>query len=362
MALTTQTEIAGPVNVVFQVNLLRRASALCPYFSGTMPASIAEHQGTFTAKWRRFDNLTAQTTPLAELTGSLALPTRQGDQPSITDITATVSKYGNFFILNEEVDLVNFNGQMEELSSVLGHNAGTSLNRLQRNEMEDNATILLAGGATTATDLSATGAGFFDLSEISRAVNALNNQDAMKFVPMTTGSTNIGTSPIRSAYWGICHVDTEEDIRLLTGFNPVETYASQTQTAAGEFGSVGGVRFISTTESSIDTSVGDTSTSSATSEARQTSARADVYNTVIYGMEAVGSLGLGQEHVKEAYMAGDMVPGIQMISHARGSAGAGDPLNEVATVGWKSWHAAKVLNDNWIRVCRHTVAALVDND
>lgn len=358
MALTTTTEIAGPVNVVFQVNLLRRASALLSYFAGTMPASIGEHQGTFTAKWRRFDNLTAQTTPLAELTGPVALPTRQGSQPSITDITATVQKYGNFFLLNEEVDLINFNGQAEELSSVLGHNAGTSLNRLQRNEMEDNSTILLAGGATTATDLSATGGAHISLTEIARTVNALNNQDAMKFVPMTTGSRNIGTSPIRSAYWGQCHVDVEEDIRNLTGFNAVETYASQTMTAPGEFGSVGGVRFIAQTESSIDTGGGSAATASATGDARVTSSRADIYNTVIYGMESVGSLGLGFEHVKESYMAGDMVPGIQMITHARGSAGAGDPLNEVSTMGWKSWHAAKVLNSNWIRNLRHTASRL----
>jgi N4-gp56 family major capsid protein len=359
MALTTTTEIAGPVNVVFQVNLLRRASALLPYFSGTMPASIAQHQGTFTAKWRRYDNLTAVTTPLAELTGSVSLPTRTGVQPSITDLTATVQKFGNYFILNEEVDLINFNGQAEELSSVLGHNAGTSLNRLQRNEMEDNATILLAGGATTATDLSATGNSFISPTEIARAVNDLNNQDAMKFVPMTEGSRSIGTSPIRSAYWGITHVDVEEDIRTLTGFNPVETYASQTKTAPGEFGSVGGVRFIATTESSVDAGGAASATASATGDARTTSGgRGDIYNTVIYGMESVGSLGLGFEHVKSSYMAGDRVPGVQMISHPRGSAGAGDPLNEVATIGWKSWHAAKVLNSNWIRTLRHTTSRL----
>jgi N4-gp56 family major capsid protein len=359
MALTTTTEIAGPVNVVFQVNLLRRASALLPYFAGSMPASIAQHQGTFTAKWRRYDNLTAVTTPLAELTGSVALPTRTGVQPSITDLTATVQKFGNYFILNEEVDLINFNGQAEELSSVLGHNAGTSLNRLQRNEMEDNATILLAGGATTATDLSATGGGFLSVSAITLAVNELNNQDAMKFTPQTKGSRNIGTSPIRPAYWALTHVDVEEDVRLLTGFIPAENYAGQTMTAPGEFGAIGGVRFISTTESSVDAGGAASATASATGDARTTSGgRADVYNTVIYGEEAVGSLGLGVEHVKSSYMAGDRVPGVQMISHPRGSAGAGDPLNEVATIGWKSWHAAKVLNTNWIRTVRHTASRL----
>lgn len=358
MALTTTTEIAGPVNVVFQTMLLRRARALAPYFAGTKPASIAEHSGTFTAKWRRFSNLTPVTTALSELTGSVSFPTRVGVQPSVTDQTATVQKFGNYILLNEEVDLVNFNGQAEEISAVLGDNAGQSLNRLQRNEMEDNATILLAGSATTATDLSATGGSFLTRSEIAQAVNTLNRNDATVFAPMTSGSTAIGTSPIRSSYWGLCHVDTEEDVRNLTGFVAVESYMTQTAIMPGEFGAVGGVRFISTTESSIDVTTGASATASATSDARQTSNRADVYNTVIYGMDAVGSLGFGAEHVREIYRVGDRLPAVMMINHPRGSAGAADPLNEVSTVGWKSWHAAKVLNTNWIMTVRHTASRL----
>ncbi len=212
MPLTTTTEIDAPVNVVFQMNLLRRALAVAPYFVGSTPASIAEHSGTFTAKWRRYDALTAVTTPLAELTGSVAFPTRTAAQASKTDLTATVSKYGNFIFLNEEVDLINFNNQALELSRVLGENAGRSLNRLQRNILEDSATIVLAGGATTATDISATGGSFVTRTNLAQLVNTLNRNNADKFLPQTLGSTNIGTSPIRESFWGLCHSDTEEDV------------------------------------------------------------------------------------------------------------------------------------------------------
>lgn len=351
MSLTTTTEIAGPVNVVFQVQLLRNAKALCPYFMGTMSAEIAEHSGTFTAKWRRIENLTPVSTPLSELTGSLAFPTRTPDQPSVTDLTASVQKFGNFLFLTEEVDLVNFNGQGAKLAEVLGINAGRSINRQQRNEMEDNSPQLFVGAATTATGVGVAGTASteaMNLSIIAQAVNQLNRQDAMRFLPMTTGSTNIGTSPIRSSYWGICHVDVEEDIRTLTGFNSVETYAGQTETAMGEFGAVGGVRWISTTEASIDASTGATVTSTATTALRTSgSNRTDIYNSVIYGREAYGSVGFGFEHVKEIYTAGDMLPGVMMISHPKGSAGAADPLNEAASLGWKSWHAAKTLATDW---------------
>ena len=91
MALTTTTEIAGPVNVVFQVNLLRNAKAVAPYFMGTTPAQVSEHSGTFTAKWRRIENLTPVTVPLAELTGPVAFPTRTGIQPTVTDVELEIA-------------------------------------------------------------------------------------------------------------------------------------------------------------------------------------------------------------------------------------------------------------------------------
>jgi N4-gp56 family major capsid protein len=360
MPLTTTTEIAGPVNVKFQVNLLRNAKALAPYFMGTTPASISEHQGTFTAKWRRINNLTAVTTPLAELTGSVAFPTRTGIQPTVTDLTATVEKFGIFMFLNEEVDLLNFNGQTAKLTELLGMNAGQSLNRLQRNIAEDNLTAILGGTATVATDIHLTGtaSGNITLSGIAATVNTLNRLDALKFLPQTVGDRNIGTAPIRESYWGFCHVDTTEDLRLLTGFQSVETYANQTQTARGEIGAVGGVRWIETTESSIDAGTGDTTTGSATIDARGTSDRADVYNSVVIGKDAIGSLGFGRNHVKESYMVGDKLPAVMMINHSKGSAGAGDPLNEISTMGWKSWHTGLVLNGDWGRVLRHAVSRL----
>lgn len=356
MSLTTTSEIAAPVNVIFQTTLLRNAKARCPYFVGSTPATIAEHQGTFTAKWRRIENLTPVTTALTELTGSVAFPTRTGVQPSVTDVTATVSKYGNFIFLNEEVDLVNFNGQTDKLSEVLGINAGQSLNRLQRNIIEDNATAIFGGGATTATD---TGNSTISASLVAQAVNTLNNNVAMLFTPMTTGSQNINTTPIRPAYWGLCHVDVEEDLRALTGFTPVEQYAGQVEIANGEIGILGGVRFVSTTEASIDADSGATITGTATTHGRSTSGTSyDVYNTVILGQDAIGSVGFGFSHVKRIYKAGDRLPGVMVINKPKGSAGSADPLNEISTMGWKSWHTGVILNGAWVRVLRHTSAKL----
>ena len=362
--ITTTTEISAPVNVVYQTALLRRAQMVLPYFVGSVPGDLREHQGSFTVKWRRYEHLTPTTTALTELTGNIAFPTRVAAQPSITDVTATVSKYGQFIFLTEEADLVNINNVAMELSEVLGEQAGRSLNRLQRNEVEDNFTAAFTSSATTATGVAggSTASGFIKLTAIANVVNTLDRNDARKFLPMTLGSTNIGSAPVRESYWGIAHPDVVADLRTLTGWNSVETYAGQTETAIGEVGHVGGVRWVETSEASIDATTGVASTGSATTHGRSTATRYDVYSTPIFGQNAVGTVGLGFQHVKDIYRAGDNVPGIMMISHAKGSGGVADPLDEVATIGWKSWHAPKVLNSTWGRTLKTAASILQSNE
>lgn len=349
--LNTTSDIAAPVNVIYQKNLLANAKACCPYFVGSQAATIAEHSGSFTAKWRRYENLTPVETALTPLTGALTNPTgRDAVSITVTDLTKAVAKYGNYIILNEEVDLINRNDQSMKLSEVMGINAGESLNYLQRNEVEDNSTQVYSnGGADSAvnTIISATA--------IQQVVNTLQRNKAKHWTAMSRGETSIGTAPIRKSYWGITHYDVEEDIRNLTGFRAVETYAGQTDTQEGEFGAYRGVRFISTSEASIDDDVGAVG---GTSVRETTNSKADLYSTVIFGQDAVGSLGLSSSHIKEIYKSGDKLPAVMMIAKARGSMGAGDPFDEVSSLAWKSWHGAKILNTNWIRTIRSAATDL----
>lgn len=350
--ITTTTQIAGPVNVVFQHTLLRNAKARCPYFVGTTPASIAEHSGSFTAKWRRINNLTPVTSALSELTGNVSHPVRDAVQPSVTDITKAVSKYGNHILLNEETDLVNFNGQTDKLMEVLGINAGQSLNRLQRNESEDNATIIQASGA--ANDAATTAK--LSVNDIRLAGNTLARNSAVKFTANTLGDSRFNTAPVRAAFILLCHVDVEEDIRLMSGFKDVTSYGGQTETFEGEFGSVGNARCISSEEASVDADTGGAN--SALRGTTDAATNIDLYPTVVFGMDAVGSLGFSGAHVKEVYTAGDKLPSVQVIKKGFGSSGVIDPYNELSTLAWKSWHGAKILNGDWIRCIRSGASAL----
>ncbi len=345
----TDVELLKPVNVIMQNTLLRNAKALAPYFAGTSAAEIAEHGGTFTAKWRRIENLTPTTTALTELTGNASAYPRDSVAASVTDVTATVAKFGQYIILSEEADLANFSSQMNKLIEILGISAGRSLNMVQRNEMEDNATIVY-GTAAAASDGAVVTAATKD--NFKGVINTLLRNDAMPFSASTVGSQNIGTSPILAAFWAINHPDVSVDVEGFAGFKSVETYAGQVEVMPGEYGLIqsGGhaVRFIQTSDASIDANSGGATGSTGLRGATNI----DLYSVPVYGKDAVGSLGLGTKHVKEVYRAGDNLPAVQLINKGFGSAGAADPFNELSTLAWKAWSAAKVLNSTWIRTVR----------
>ena len=353
MALTisdTADPLVKPVNVVFQQTFLRRAQQVCPYFAGTMPGQLNRQMGTSTIKWRRIEQETPTTTALSELTGNASyMQGRDADTPTISDVTATVSKYGQFYIVNEEVDLYNPNGTTNELVAVLGESAGRSLNQLMRDISEENSTQRFAGNvASDGAVLAATTVG-----DLNRAINELTNNSARMFFPMTTGSQNIGTAPILPGYWGICHPDVAQDLSGLTGFKSVETYAGQVSTVLGEFGLYAragrSVRFIMSEDASIDAGAG---AASGSLDVNDTSAQADLYTIVIYGQDAFGSVGLGRRHTDGVYRAGENESGFDMIFHDRGSGGTSDPFDEIMTLAWKAFFAGAVLNANWSRAIR----------
>lgn len=339
MAITTTSAFDAPVNVVLQRDFLSNAKAHCPYYVGSEPASIREHSGSFTAKWLSVTNRTPTTSALSELTGSLTLPTRAGTASAKSEKTATVQKYGDVEYLTEEVDLLYPRNLEQKLMEVHSIQAGRSLNRLQRNELEDNLTLHRVGGAQN----NAAVAGPIDANAIRYVVNQLDRSDAMKFTAVSGGSQNFNTSPIPACYWAMGHHDVMEDVRRIEGFIPVEKYAGHIRTAPEEVGTAGRLRFIGTSEATVDADSGGAPGGDLRST---TGASCDIYTTVVIGKECHGSVGLGFEHVQEQYKAGDDLPGIQMIHKAKGKLG-GDPLDEIASFAWKTWHAAEILQTTW---------------
>jgi len=342
------TDVTAPINNVLMRGLLNAAKRTFPYFAGSVPGILENNQGSLTLRWDRIDNLSAATTALTELLGNAAFGMgRDLVNPSVSNVTATVSKYGNAIGITEELDFTQVNYRAARFLDNLGENAGHSLNLLQRDILDAATTVRLASSAATVTAIVTA----IDANDIASAVNTLGRNSALKFFPNGFGSTNVGTSPIRSSYYGINHVDLTNDIRGISGFVSAEQYGGYTQLEVGEYGTVKGVRWIETEVGSIATSGG---TTTATNMRGSTNILNDIYSTVIFGREAHGSVGLGGQYPEAAYMGGDSLPAVELIQHPPGSSGVGDAFNELGSLAWKAFHAGVILNQNFIVRVRST--------
>src|SRR3990172_8857326 len=236
------SDIPAPINNVYMRGLLSAARKTLPFFNGTMPGVLEKAGGSATVKWRRIENLAVATTALSELspgaTATFGLG-RTSVRPTIFNVTKAVAKYGNAIITTEEVDLFNINSGTMDLMETLGANAGESLNALARIEMDNASQVRYASGAANKSAVAAE----MKAVDVQYAVNKLERNSAMKMFTQATGSTNVGTSTVRSSYFGIVHPDVAHDIRQLTNFVGVETYGGYTETIVGEFGAFGGGGF-----------------------------------------------------------------------------------------------------------------------
>jgi N4-gp56 family major capsid protein len=315
-----------------------------PFFNGTMPSELQINGGSASVKWRRLENLAVASTPLAEVTGTAAaFLGRNTVQPTITDVTVAVQKYGNAILTTEEMDFFNINTDTARMVDMMGANAGESLNTAMISVFQAATNIRRANNvATDLTIITAMSSG-----DIRFAHNLLKRNSAQQFSPAGTGSINIGTSPIRTSYYGICHPDVEEDIRLLSGFVAVEQYQGYTEVEPYEFGFVNGVRWSSSELAGLIAVAGATS---AAAGFRPTGTQPnDVYSSFVYGKNAIGSVGLGNMHAKSSYEMYDpkKPPAVELIYKKRGEVGT-DLYNEVSSLSWKSWFAGKILNDAWV--------------
>ena len=254
-----------------------------------------------------------------------------------------------------------------------------------------------AGGTTRATvDATITGQigitagtpGTANTNLLDTAVRALEYQEARKIANQMTPSPKYNTEPVPQAYVAVCHTDLRKDIESFPDFIPYQKYSNNgQQMLPGEIGAVGVIRFILTTQAApfgkdpagtafknlnISLTQGTTYTAGHTGQSFGTTAgtvadtgdyaeagattevgallssvsghamiaspagtKFQVYPVIIFSAESLGCVTLS------GYDA--VVPKVVMPQPA-----VTDPLGQSGSVGWKSWYACQILNEDWI--------------
>lgn len=278
-----------------------------------------------TIAFRRPDVFSAATTALQEG----VTPTAQ--KMSYTDVTATLRQYGKPIIITDFVNDVCEDPVMRDAARQAGHQAALTAEMLTWNVIKAGTNVIYANGAARTSVNTP-----ISLNRVRGAVRSLMAQKAMKHRSMLAPSTDYGTKGIEACFIAVAHTDCAADIRDLPGFVPTVDYGSRQLLCPEEIGAVEDVRFVLSPELTAFTDAGGAKAGSGTTMVSTTGTSADVYPVLVFGAEAYGIVPLKG--------AGSITP---MVVNPKPS--AADPLAQRGFVSWKIYHAAVILNQNWIQ-------------
>ena len=334
MAINTIAGTAGAAGVIqpaiqayYDRILLERAvpADIHGRFGQTRP--IAMRSGN-QIKFRRYEALSAATTPLVEGV------TPSGNSQTVTDVTATLAQYGDFLTLTDMVTLTNQDPVLTETGDVLGEQAGYTIDQVRRD-------VLVAGTNVIYTNGSARNTLNTVISSIAlrTAIRFLGRQNAKYVKQMMKATDSVGTVGIRPAYIGLIHPDTEAQLEAIPGYIPITEYSDAMKAEEDECGSYRNIRFFRSTNCKVFAAGG-----AAVSTDGMISAGGvnnDVYATLIIAANAYGVCPLSGN-------------ALQNIIKPLGSGGAADPLNQRATSGWKAITTTQILNQTFMTRIEHT--------
>lgn len=251
--------------------------------------------GGKTIEFRKYSPLAKATTALTEGV------TPDGQALNVSTITATVAQYGGWIKMTDMLLLTAIDNNMVQATELIGDQAGRTLDTITREVLNAGTNVQYGDGSSKTQRNALTQSDKLTVEAVFRAVRTLKKGLA---------------KPIDGSYVAIIHPDVAYDLMTSDQWLDVHKYANTAEIYNGEIGKIGGCRFVETTEAKIFKDGGE--------------GGIDVYSTLFFGANAYGVTevtGGGLEHIVKQL----------------GSAGTADPLNQVASVGWKATKTAEIL-------------------
>lgn len=245
------------------------------------------------------------------------------------DVETTLKQYGAW---TEITDVVHDTAEDEVLKNATmlsGQQAAETTELLTWGVITGGTNVVYANGTSRAQVNTAV-----SLAKLRQAVRTLMNNRARKITSILDSSVKMETKPVEAAFVAVCHTDLEPDIRNLPGFIPVAEYGNRSLVSPNEFGTVENVRFVTSAMFNPIANAGGSQGSNQVLS--QDSSSVDVYQIVILAQDAFGVCPLKGKDAAEIKVRNPGKP-----EH-------GDELGQTGSVGWKTWHAAIILNQAWL--------------
>lgn len=276
---------------------------------------------TDTIKFRRPRVFTAATTPLIEG----VTPTET--QFSYEDVSATLRQYGQVVIVTDKIEDLHEDPVLNDASVQAGENIGRTIEALNYGIIRAGTSVYYANGVQR-TDVNSP----ITLSKQRAVLRSLKALKAQKITRSLSPSSDYGTRAVEAAYVAVAHTDVESDIRNMPGFKTVAEYGTRSPISEYEIGSVEDVRYLLSPDLNPFLDAGGAKGTMVSTSGTS----ADIYPIIYFGQDAWGMVALRGQ--------GAVSPTIIPV----GQKTKDDPLGQRGYVGWKTWHAALILNQAWM--------------
>ena len=230
--------------------------------------------------------------------------------PKKITVETSIARYGFMIEYTDEVALFSEDNVQVKYREELGYLINQASEDLIQKDMLNGCGIVINAAGVAKNQLGTTIAPdgtnedlykvSFDL--IRRAVKALVRNRAQRNSEIVTGSTKIGTAPINSAFYAIIGPEVKYDLETLTrnggiahedwAYIPAYQYASATNLAEGEVGSMHDVRFIESEGAMMEAGVGSAIPAGYTGTLSNNGTNFDVFPILFPTKGAFATLGL----------------------------------------------------------------------
>ncbi len=301
---TSSSELSAEMKTFYDKTLITLASPYLVHDQFGQKRDIPKNGGKI-IEFRKFSSLPKALTPLTEGV------TPTGKQLNVSAVSATVEQYGDYIEQSDLLELTSVDNTIVEATKQLASQAGLTMDTIVRNEIVGGTNVMYCPKVSNGSETAVTSRSALDSTALLRVKDVFKAAAELKAM---------NAPKIDGYYVGIIHPYVAYDLMQEAGTQwlDVQKYASPENMLSGEIGSLGGVRFVESTEAKI------------WEEGAENTA---VFATMIIGADAYGVTsvtGGGVEHIVKQKGYGN------------------DPLNQRSSIGWKGLKTAKRLVEEYM--------------
>ncbi len=303
--------------------LLKRADPTLVLQQFGQPKPIPKNS-TKTIKFRRYAALAPATTALTEgvTPGSTAVTS--------TDYSATLAQYGAWVGITDVVADTHEDPVISEYKDILAQQAGETVETVLFGILKAGTNVFYSNG-TARTDVNTA----YTIADQRKVVRAFKRQNAKTITTKVSSTPAFNTESVKPAFIFAIHPDLETTIREMVGFKDVVDYGGGMSPYPTEVGSVGDVRYITSTIIASWVDAGGAKSGSGTEMISDAGTSADVYPILCISANWFG--------VTPLKGAAALMPFVKNPGESR----EGDQLGQRGWIGWKTYFTACILNQLW---------------